>query len=250
MPVFVTNWPGQMNDKSGRIFGGSISGGKITNYGTGDIDMYGQQAGGNVDEWAEAQGFFNTSEPRHRTTPIPHDVAMPRLKPTHHGGKLVKNISTQDHPTLGNDGEELVDVAGNTPDRKISPDVKPQLDPAKENLTQAASDLNEIGNKKEEAAQEDPILAALQAQPEEFAKALEATGLAMANTGEDASGIAASVGKELQVNIGLTWNNEHKVVLDQSDIAEVKQQMQTQLEEVVKSNGLMGAKKATPPKVE
>ena len=49
MPVFVTNWPGQMNDTSGRIFGGSISGGKITNYGTGDIDMYGQQAGGNVD---------------------------------------------------------------------------------------------------------------------------------------------------------------------------------------------------------
>ena len=185
-----------------------------------------------------------------RTTPIPPDVIMPRVKPTHHGGKLVKNISTQDHPTLGNDGEELVDVAGNTPDRKISPDVKPQLDPAKENLTQAASDLNEIGNKKEEAAQEDPILAALQAQPEEFAKALEATGLAIGNTGEDASGIAASVGKELQVNIGLTWNNEHKVVLDQSNVAEVKEQLKGHIEEVVKGNGLIGAKKATPPKVE
>ena len=39
-------------------------------------------------------------------------------------------------------------------------------------------------------------------------------------------------------------------VVDKTRELELKQQMQTQLEEVVKSNGLMGPKSTTPPKVE
>ena len=44
-PVFVTNWPGQNNDLTGRVFGGSIEGGQITSYGTPGTEMHGQRMG-------------------------------------------------------------------------------------------------------------------------------------------------------------------------------------------------------------